>query len=251
MDQSQHSSQLSESRTDQGAGSVENDREGEMEKEDERTDYVAKLKESVDEARRHLVENNPMLAFNILFDSLKKANDKQTKDNEADSVDTNFLPAYYLLGECNIKMGKLKQAQDFLIAAYWNSLKSNKGKAEGDKDENGGEYQEEYQALRHKAFAKLFEAQKDYNKAIDDLSSAIYLDSIKHGPESPLLSACYFDLGRLFLIKKDKNAHYEASRFYEQIINIWYNSMKRLVRNLLTDREKMSLGPITRREAIT
>jgi hypothetical protein len=48
------------------------------------------------------VENNPMLAFNILFDSLKKANDKQTKDNEGDNFDPNFLPAYYLLGECNI-----------------------------------------------------------------------------------------------------------------------------------------------------
>jgi len=166
---------MSESHSEQGGNSAENEREGEMEKDDERTDYVAKLNESVDEARRHLVENNPMLAFNILFDSLKKANEKQTKDNEGDSVDKNFLPAYYLLGECNIKMGKLKQAQDFLIAAYWNSLKSNKGKTESqDKDGEGGEVQEEYQALRHKAFAKLFEAQKDYNKAIDELSNAIH-----------------------------------------------------------------------------
>ena len=40
MDQSHNSSHLTESHSDQGAGSVENDREGEMEKEDERTDYV-------------------------------------------------------------------------------------------------------------------------------------------------------------------------------------------------------------------
>ena len=40
MDNSHHSSNMSESHSDQGAGSVENEREGEMEKEDEKTDYV-------------------------------------------------------------------------------------------------------------------------------------------------------------------------------------------------------------------
>ena len=147
-------------------------------------------------------------------------------------------------------MGKQKKAQDFLIAAYWNSLKSNKEKGDKKDDAQTADALEEFQALRHKAFAKLFEAQKDYNKAIDELSNAIYLDSTKQGPDSPMLSASYFDLGRLFLIKKEKNSQHETSRFYEKIINIWYNSMKRLVRNLLTDREKMALGPITRREAI-
>jgi len=43
-------------------------------------------------------------------------------------------------------MGKLKQAQDFLIAAYWNSLKSNKGKEQGEKEDGQAEVQEEYQA---------------------------------------------------------------------------------------------------------
>jgi hypothetical protein len=40
MEKSEHSSHLSESHSDQGGGSAENEREGEMEKEDERTDYV-------------------------------------------------------------------------------------------------------------------------------------------------------------------------------------------------------------------
>lgn len=70
-----------------------------------------------------------------------------------------------------------------MIAAYWNSLKSNKEK--GDGKDGDSEVQEEFQSLRHKAFAKLFEAQKDYGKAIDELSNAIYLDSVKNGPESP------------------------------------------------------------------
>ena len=118
---SEQSDNMSDSHQSNSHATYQGDHQDNMEKEDERTDYVQKLKESVDEARRHLVENNPMLAFNILFDSLKKANEKLSKDNEGDSVDVKLLPAYYLLGECNIKMGKLKQAQDFLIAAYWNS----------------------------------------------------------------------------------------------------------------------------------
>jgi len=84
---SDQSSHMSDSHHSQSQASDPNDHQDNIEKEDERTDYVQKLKESVDEARRHLVENNPMLAFNILFDSLKKANEKLTKDNEGDSVD--------------------------------------------------------------------------------------------------------------------------------------------------------------------
>ena len=63
---------------------------------------MAKLRESLDEARRHLVENNPMLAHDIVFDSLKKAVEKQGGDNELDEFNIAFLPAYYLLGECCI-----------------------------------------------------------------------------------------------------------------------------------------------------
>ena len=40
-----------------------------------------------------------------------------------DSIE--LLPAYFVLAEANINLGgtKLKKAEEFLIAAYWNLLK--------------------------------------------------------------------------------------------------------------------------------
>ena len=37
-----------------------------------------------------------------------------------------LLPGYFILAESNILEGKLKKAEEFLIAAYWNFLKFNK-----------------------------------------------------------------------------------------------------------------------------
>ena len=47
-----------------------------------------------------------------------------------------LLPAYFILAEANICVGgiKLKKAEEFLIAAYWNLLKH-----QNDKAANSGE----------------------------------------------------------------------------------------------------------------
>lgn len=45
-----------------------------------------------------------------------------------------LLPAFFILAEGNILMDKLKKAEEFLIAAYWNFLKKDKSE-EGDDGE--------------------------------------------------------------------------------------------------------------------
>lgn len=77
-----------------------------------------------------------------------------------------LLPAYFVLADANIHMGsssRLKKAEEFLIAAYWNLLKytsdendkGDSGKGQDDvlvtKDEI-----ERYRAILHKTFGKLF-----------------------------------------------------------------------------------------------
>ena len=51
-----------------------------------------------------------------------------------DSIE--LLPAYFVLAEANICLGstRLKKAEEFLIAAYWNLLKY----SSEDKDKDGG-----------------------------------------------------------------------------------------------------------------
>jgi hypothetical protein len=66
----------------------------------------------------------------------------------------------------------------------------------------------------HKTFSKLFYAQKgndfyeDFNKAIDELKSGIYIDSVKYGPEHIFTNTNYFYmvffLGRVkFSVRKE------------------------------------------------
>lgn len=78
--------------------------------------------------------------------------------------------------------GKLKKAEEFLIAAYWNFLKFSKpeDKKEGDHEKSKLSVDEitddeflSYRGTLHKTFSKLFLAQKDYTKALDELKNGV------------------------------------------------------------------------------
>lgn len=79
-----------------------------------------------------------------------------------------LLPAYFILAEANIGMGgaKLKKAEEFLIAANWNLLKSGNGAG----DDGAGEDSlvtkdelESYHAALNITFGRLFMAQNRPN----------------------------------------------------------------------------------------
>ena len=69
--------------------------------------------------------NNPKEASLILGDLIKKHVKNTSADLKEKKIDSSILPVYYLIGECYIKLNKVQKAKDFLIAAYWNSLKMN------------------------------------------------------------------------------------------------------------------------------
>ena len=60
---------------------------------------------------------------------------KQITAKALNEKSVELLPAYFILAEANIGMGgtKLKKAEEFLIAANWNLLKSNQND-----DQKGG-----------------------------------------------------------------------------------------------------------------
>ena len=80
-----------------------------------------------------------------------------------------LLPAYFVLADANIHMGsasRLKKAEEFLIAAYWNLLKYTSDENEKGGDQKGHEDVlvtkeeiERYRAILHKTFGKLFLSQ--------------------------------------------------------------------------------------------
>ena len=77
---------------------------------------------AIAEAKRFIVNDQYEEANKIVYDTMNLTI-KQKIFNEK-SIE--LLPAYFILAEANIGMGgaKLKKAEEFLIAANWNLLKS-------------------------------------------------------------------------------------------------------------------------------
>lgn len=95
-------------------------------------------------------------AVNLLEIVIKKYSKRNSDITMEKQMDMAIAPVYYLIGECYIKMQKLKKAKDFLIAAYWSALKSN-----SNQKENTQAPEDDQIALlyRHKAFCLLFKAE--------------------------------------------------------------------------------------------
>ena len=136
---------------------------------------------AIAEAKRFIVNDQYEEANKIVYDTMNLTI-KQKIFNEK-SIE--LLPAYFILAEANIGMGgaKLKKAEEFLIAANWNLLKSGQsgpgddGRAGGDETLVTREELDSYNAALNITFGRLFMAQNRPNaheKALEKLTAGIY-----------------------------------------------------------------------------
>ena len=121
------------------------------------------INEAVETAKRLIIQGRFEEANRLVYD--KMTDMIRNKIFGENSIE--LLPAYFVLADANIHMGsssRLKKAEEFLIAAYWNLLKYT-----SDENEKGGESSkgqedvlvtkeeiERYRAILHKTFGKLF-----------------------------------------------------------------------------------------------
>jgi hypothetical protein len=86
----------------------------------------------VETARRLIIQNRVEDANKLVYE--KMTDTIKNKIFGENSIE--LLPAYFVLAEANICMGqsRLKKAEEFLIAAYWNLLKFT-----SDESEKGGD----------------------------------------------------------------------------------------------------------------
>jgi hypothetical protein len=71
-------------------------------------------------ARRYMINEDYERANRETYDlMLKQIQMKVFAENALE-----LLPAYFILAEANIGMGRTKKAEEFLIAAKWNLLKA-------------------------------------------------------------------------------------------------------------------------------
>lgn len=137
------------------------------------------INEAIVQAQKFIVNDQYDDANKIVYDTMSLTI-KQKIFNEKSM---ELLPAYFILAEANIGMGgaKLKKAEEFLIAANWNLLKS--GQSGGDDGRSGDDNQitreelDRYTASLNITFGRLFMAQNRPNgheKALEKLTRGIY-----------------------------------------------------------------------------
>lgn len=177
-------------------------------------------------AKKYIINEQYREANNHVYDKMSQT--IKTKVFNEKSIE--LLPAYFILAEANIGMGgaKLKKAEEFLIAANWNLLKS--GQSGADDGRAGGEDTlvtreelERYHASLNITFGRLFMAQNRPNaheKALEKLTRGIYMECQEHGPESVKLCKSYYYMGQLF---QQSRQLVNAKAFFQKIIQIWKN----------------------------
>lgn len=136
-----------------------------------------------------------------------------------------LLPAFFVLATANICIGgsRLKKAENFLVSAFWNLLKSTSDESEKRSEDDLVSEQdiERFRAGLHKTFGRFFLAQNTpeaFNNAIEHMTKGIYLECIEHGPESYRMCSSYYYMGELF---KKENELQKAKAFFGKIITIW------------------------------
>ena len=191
----------------------------------------------MENARLDIIHGEIEAASKQVYDLISILTSDQQKVFEQNDIE--LLPAYFLLAEANICLGgaRLKKAEEFLIAAYWNllNLKSQDDK-DGDKKTIVSEKEiQAFTGTLHKTFGRLFLSQQGdptYKKALDELTKGIFIECQQHGPESFRMCSSYFYMGEVFRKQeegykqparqgKDDNHHQNARAYYCMIAAIW------------------------------
>lgn len=129
---------------------------------------------------------------------------------------TRLVPAYLLLGEANLRLGRTNQAEEFLSMSSYILSKST-------------EPLYEVKSRLYRNFGKLYLAQKNSLAAVEAFSKDILYSSQAQGPESLLTSPGYFYLGKAF---ENQNKTSTALACYDKVVQIWFMHMTNTLNSL-------------------
>lgn len=109
-------------------------------------------------ARLHLVNGKAQQAYTLIFDEFKSNHQSVEKSHPI------LQQAYFMLCILAIEIKKMDKAKEFLMGAYWNSIKKSKGAQDKSSPEKSVTSQDEItakenQSLWHKANGRFHEEQ--------------------------------------------------------------------------------------------
>uniref|UniRef100_A0A7S1CK24 MalT-like TPR region domain-containing protein n=1 Tax=Bicosoecida sp. CB-2014 TaxID=1486930 RepID=A0A7S1CK24_9STRA len=118
----------------------------------------------------------------------------------------DIVPAYLLLAEANLGLGRYHHVEEFLAMAKWGVVKT-------------PDCSNTIRSKLHRNFGKLYASQGKFPEALKELAVDIYYSSLEFGPEHVDTAAGYYHMATIFYTQ---NKIENALAFYDKVVDIWY-----------------------------
>lgn len=125
-----------------------------------------------------------------------------------------LVPAYLVLGEASIGLGRLSQAEEYLSQARWTVLKT------PDCDAN-------IKSKMYRICGLLQAAKGNFTEALKNYANDIYHAAQISGPRHVKTSGGYFHMANVFFRKGQTDT---AHNIYSEVVNIWNAMLKGVVK---------------------
>ncbi|XP_052031620.1 zinc finger MYND domain-containing protein 12 isoform X1 [Apodemus sylvaticus] len=135
-----------------------------------------------------------------------------------------LVPAYLLLAEASLGLGRIVQAEEYLSQAQWTVLKST-------------DCSNATHSLLHRNLGLLYIAKKNMEEARYHLANDIYFASCAYGTEDVRTSGGYFHLANIFYGLKKMEL---ADTLYTKVSEIWYSYLNSHYQDLLQARSQQT-----------
>ncbi|XP_050017307.1 zinc finger MYND domain-containing protein 12 isoform X1 [Alexandromys fortis] len=135
-----------------------------------------------------------------------------------------LVPAYLLLAEASLGLGRIVQAEEYLSQARWTVLKST-------------DCSNATHSLLHRNLGLLYMAKENHEEARYHLANDIYFASCAFGTEDIRTSGGYFHLANVFHGLKKMEL---ADTLYTKVLEIWYAYLNNHYQVLLQARSQQA-----------
>ncbi len=118
-----------------------------------------------------------------------------------------IVPAYLLLAEATLALGRHSQVLELLSMANWTVVRA------------GGRVPNELRSAMHRNFGKLYAAQGKLEEALTELARDAYYCALQVGPDHIDATAAYFHMASIFLAQDNTEA---ALAFFDRVVDSWF-----------------------------
>lgn len=136
-----------------------------------------------------------------------------------------LVPAYLVLGEASIGLGRLSQAEEYLSQARWTVLKTPGCDAS-------------IKSKMYRICGLLQAAKGNFGEALKNYANDIYHAALVSGPRHVKTSGGYFHMANVFFRKGQTDA---AHNIYSEVVDIW----SRMLQNVVSMQEPATESTLT------